>query len=377
MQVHIDRGGQRFGPYTIEQVNAHLADGSLLPSDLGWTDGMADWVPITQVSGVTTAEAATPPPPPAEPSAPPAIPGSTCPQCQAEVTADQVVCMSCGTNLQSGETPTFQTAAKPAGNKKLLIGIGASVGVLALAGVGYFVVYPKLSDDGSNQEPTDIVEGEPMVPVPGGPGFGPGMGQPPGGEFTGGQGGGPQGGFGGQGRPQGGIDPNTGLPGAGPQGGFGGQGRPQGGFGGQGRPQKGGGLMRFDKNKDGKISKAEVPEQMAGFFDRLDKNKDGFVNQNEMRSISGGFGSKGRPQGGGQQGGFGGKGRPQGGIDPSTGLPVGGGGLGGQGGRPQGGFGGKGRPQGGGQKGGKGRPLGGGAPNPPTGIPGQGQPQPR
>ena len=68
MQVHIDRDGKRFGPYSVEQVNAHLADGSILPTDLGWTDGMADWVPVTQVAGVTSAEGTPPPPPAAEAS---------------------------------------------------------------------------------------------------------------------------------------------------------------------------------------------------------------------------------------------------------------------------------------------------------------------
>ena len=171
MQIHIDRGGQRFGPYSVEQVNAHLADGFLLPSDLGWTDGMADWVPITQGSGVTTAEGTPPPPPAAE--------GSSCPMCQAMVPADQVFCMGCGTNLKGGGTPVAQTAMKPAGNKKLMIGIGAGVGVLALAAVGYFVIYPNLSGDERNQESSDIVESEFTAPMPGDPGFGPGMGPPP------------------------------------------------------------------------------------------------------------------------------------------------------------------------------------------------------
>jgi Ca2+-binding EF-hand superfamily protein len=71
-------------------------------------------------------------------------------------------------------------------------------------------------------------------------------------------------------------------------------------------------IARFDKNKDGRLSKAEVPQPMAGLFDRMDQNKDGFVDQNEMRSMGG----KGRPQGGGG-------GSPQ--LDPTTGLPVGGG----------------------------------------------------
>jgi hypothetical protein len=88
-------------------------------------------------------------------------------------------------------------------------------------------------------------------------------------------------------------------------------------------------IARFDQNKDGRLSKAEVPQQMAGLFDRMDQNKDGFVDQNEMGSMGGMFGGKGRPQRGGQQqppsgggqqqpGGFGGKGRPQG---PVPGRP--------------------------------------------------------
>jgi len=309
MQVHIDRGGQRFGPYSVEQVNSHLAEGTILPTDLGWTDGMTDWVPVTQVAGVTFADAA------ATAAVPPPTPAPTA----APMTGD--------TTLQGG-VPAIQTAAKPAGNKKLLIGVGAGVGVLALAAVGYFAVYPMLTDDEGEAPADGVADNTPTPSGPGGPG-GPGMGPPPGGGVAGGgQGGRPQGGFGGgKGGGQGG-----GFPGGFGGGKGGGQGRPQGGFGGQGGSQQGGGMnliARFDQNKDGKLSKAEVPQQMAGLFDRMDQNKDGFVDQNEMRSMGGkgrpqggglqqpgGFGGKGRPQGGGQQqpGGFGGKGRPQGGV---------------------------------------------------------------
>ena len=302
MQVHIDRGGQRFGPYSVEQVNAHLADGSLLATDLGWTDGMTDWLPLPQVPGVTAAEAA-PPPPTAEEPPSPAVESA----------------------LPSPEPSAGHVVAKPVGNKNLLIGIGAGVGVLALAAVGYFVVYPKLSDDGGNLDPNAFDEVENPALGFGNPNVGQGMGPPgrPGGNPQGGFGG--QGGFG-QGRPQGG----------GSQGGFGGQGRPKG---------KGGGLdpMRYDQNKDGKISRTEVPKQMSRFFDMVDKNKDGFLDSTEMQSFGAGFG------------GFGGKGRPKGGQ---------------QGGGQQGG---KGRPQGGGQQR---PPKGGGQQQPPQGGP-QGRPQPR
>ena len=52
MLIHVSRDGQQFGPYTPEDVQAYLADGSLLTTDLGWVEGTADWVPLPQlVSG--------------------------------------------------------------------------------------------------------------------------------------------------------------------------------------------------------------------------------------------------------------------------------------------------------------------------------------
>lgn len=42
-----------------------------------------------------------------------------------------------------------------------------------------------------------------------------------------------------------------------------------------------------DKNHDGKLSKAEMPERMAEMFDRLDANKDGFVSKEEMGAMMG------------------------------------------------------------------------------------------
>ena len=419
MQVHIDRGGQRFGPYSVEQVNSHLAEGTILPTDLGWTDGMTDWVPVTQVAGVTFADAA------ATAAVPPPTPAPTA-----------------GDTALQGGAPAIQTAAKPAGNKKLLIGVGAGVGVLAIAaavwvfflkgdkaGVEsdqksktlaefikdkriYFTppspptskrrspeMFMQFNANGTSQKGIIINEKAMNIPQESGkyvvdgltikilaagrgeatmvfqetePAKGdaftmsggrrkkgaqekinisriepaellqtasgqfPGMGPPPGGGVAGGG----QGGFGGgKGGGQGG-----GFPGGFGGGKGGGQGRPQGGS------QQGGGfnmIARFDQNKDGRLSKAEVPQQMAGLFDRMDQNKDGFVDQNEIGNMGGMFGGQGRPpSGGGQQqpGGFGGKGRPQGGrggspqVDPTTGLPVGGG---------AGGLGGKGRPQGG------------------------------
>ena len=62
MQIHINRGGDQSGPYSIEEVKAYLANGTLLPKDLAWQDGMTDWVPISQLNLGTVPQAASNPP---------------------------------------------------------------------------------------------------------------------------------------------------------------------------------------------------------------------------------------------------------------------------------------------------------------------------
>ena len=57
--------------------------------------------------------------------------------------------------------------------------------------------------------------------------------------------------------------------------------------------------MAFDKNKDGKLQKDEVPERMQGLFTRGDANKDGVLTQAEIRGMSQ---MQAAPQGGGGRG---------------------------------------------------------------------------
>lgn len=52
MQIHINRDGQDFGPYTLEQVNQYLQEGSIVPTDMAWHEGMPDWMPLPKVQGV-------------------------------------------------------------------------------------------------------------------------------------------------------------------------------------------------------------------------------------------------------------------------------------------------------------------------------------
>lgn len=87
MLIHVSRDGQQFGPYTPEDAQAYLNNGSLLPTDLGWVEGAANWVPLPDL----VAQAMSAPPT--------AMPGIACPQCGAGLEADQVVCLACGHNL--------------------------------------------------------------------------------------------------------------------------------------------------------------------------------------------------------------------------------------------------------------------------------------
>lgn len=68
MQIHINRGGQQLGPFSIEEINRKLADGTLSLTDQAWYEGASGWGPLSSVPGLTTAGSApavamsTPPP---------------------------------------------------------------------------------------------------------------------------------------------------------------------------------------------------------------------------------------------------------------------------------------------------------------------------
>lgn len=104
MHIHIDKDGERCGPYSIEEINAYLANGTLLPTNLAWQDGMTDWLPVHQISGVV-------------------MPG----------------------NPVAASIPPSQPVSQ--GNrKKMRIGIGAGMGLLAL-GVGIAFFLTRASDE--------------------------------------------------------------------------------------------------------------------------------------------------------------------------------------------------------------------------------------
>jgi hypothetical protein len=63
MQIFVGKGGQQLGPFSIEEVNRKLADGTFAASDLAWYEGAAGWAPLSSVAGVVIPPAAAAPAP--------------------------------------------------------------------------------------------------------------------------------------------------------------------------------------------------------------------------------------------------------------------------------------------------------------------------
>ena len=68
MDIHIHKDGQQVGPYSLEQVNEQLAQGTLQPTDLAFHEGLSNWTPLSQVAGVNISGALPPHPPVPQPA---------------------------------------------------------------------------------------------------------------------------------------------------------------------------------------------------------------------------------------------------------------------------------------------------------------------
>src|ERR1041385_3947845 len=57
MEIHLSKpGGQREGPFTLEEINASLALNKFRDTDYwAWYEGLESWVPLHEVPGITQA----------------------------------------------------------------------------------------------------------------------------------------------------------------------------------------------------------------------------------------------------------------------------------------------------------------------------------
>jgi hypothetical protein len=63
MQWYYSRGGQQAGPVTVEELRGLLTNGQVAPTDLVWTEGMANWQPAGQVPALQAPAQPVPAPP--------------------------------------------------------------------------------------------------------------------------------------------------------------------------------------------------------------------------------------------------------------------------------------------------------------------------
>jgi hypothetical protein len=60
MPYQISRGGQMYGPYTLEDLQRYVASGNVLLTDLAKSEEMTDWLPVSQILGGAPIAAAAP-----------------------------------------------------------------------------------------------------------------------------------------------------------------------------------------------------------------------------------------------------------------------------------------------------------------------------
>jgi hypothetical protein len=64
MEIYFSRSGERYGPFSIAEVQADIDAGNILATDLAWHAGAEDWSEVWQIEGITVPKRRVPPPPP-------------------------------------------------------------------------------------------------------------------------------------------------------------------------------------------------------------------------------------------------------------------------------------------------------------------------
>lgn len=61
MEYFVKRGEEKFGPYSLADLQQYVQSGRVLPEDLAQSEGMNEWVPVSQILGNIPAPALTTP----------------------------------------------------------------------------------------------------------------------------------------------------------------------------------------------------------------------------------------------------------------------------------------------------------------------------
>jgi hypothetical protein len=60
MEYFVQRGEQKFGPYTLAEMQEYAQAGRILSTDLAKSEGLTEWVPVSQILGNIPAPVAAP-----------------------------------------------------------------------------------------------------------------------------------------------------------------------------------------------------------------------------------------------------------------------------------------------------------------------------
>src|SRR5580698_4930709 len=60
MEYLVRRGEEQFGPYTLAELQEYVQSGRVLPGDMAKSEGLPDWVPVSQILGNIPIPAAAP-----------------------------------------------------------------------------------------------------------------------------------------------------------------------------------------------------------------------------------------------------------------------------------------------------------------------------
>ena len=121
MQIYVGKNGQQLGPFSLEELNRKLADGTFAGIDLGWYEGAAGWAPLSSIAGVVVPSAAAPATPAPAPTPAPVSPAAAAAPAPAPIQPN---------------VPIVQRPAAPSGGYKTL-----SLVSWILLGVTFFISF--------------------------------------------------------------------------------------------------------------------------------------------------------------------------------------------------------------------------------------------
>jgi len=145
MQIYINRDGQQFGPFTIDQVNQGLASGQLLATDFAFHEGLAGWTQLSQIQGVIL---------PGQPQQ--AIPA------QLVSAGDPAVAEAEPIEAATAVTEPAVEATAAGSKKNLYLYIGIGVGVLVLGMSLWWFLSPP--EESTSTEPKKKASPPPTPP---------------------------------------------------------------------------------------------------------------------------------------------------------------------------------------------------------------------